>query len=321
MKKVTVIIPNFNGAELLKENLPFVVKAVIYSKSKGIDAYIIVVDDFSKDNSIDVVKRFQRQYDFIKLIINDKNLGFAKSVHIGIEKANSESIILLNSDVIVPENFIYKILEPFENDKVFAVSPIITDINKGVLSGSYKVPFLKKGELKYCKWKHLNFKKEKLLKTFFCEGGSVAISREKYFSIEGFDPIYEPFYFEDTDLCVKAWKRGWISYFFTEVEVIHNHKSTISKFFSKQYIKRIMRRNRFIFLWSNLPIKYLFFIHVPFILYRLIFYSIKFDFSYFLGFISALLSIMKIKKKREIEGCDSFFKIIEEINKDFNKII
>jgi len=321
MKKITVVIPNFNGAELLKENLPYVVNAIkISNKSKKLLSDLIIVDDSSTDDSVEVIKIFQRKHDSIQFIINKKNLGFAKSVHRGIEESEADFIILLNTDVIIPEDFILKIVEPFEDNKVFAVSPVITDNNKGILSGSYKVPFLKRGEIKFKKWKHLDFKREKLLKTFFSEGGSVALDRKKYFKIGGFDDIYEPFYFEDTDLCIKAWKKGWISYFLTDLKVIHNHKSTISKFYSKNFIKKIMRRNRFIFLWSNLPKNYLISVHIPFIIQRLIFNTLKLDFSYLTGLFSALKFINKIKLKRKKEGSKNFFDIIDEINKDFENL-
>ncbi len=322
MKKVSIIIPNFNGEELLKKCIPFVINSIKFAKkTEDIEIDLIVVDDASSDNSKEVIKHFQKENSFIRLVINRKNLGFAKSVHTGIEKSEADYIILLNSDVIIPENFIEKILQPFSlKDKIFAISPLIVDNNLRILSGSYKVPFLKRGEIKFKKWKHLNFKKEKLLKTLFCEGGSVAFNKEIYFQINGFDEIYEPFYYEDTDLCVKAWKKGWKSYFLTELQVIHDHKSTISKFYSKKFIKNIMRRNRFIFLWSNLPKNYLLKIHIPFIIQRLLFNSLKLDFSYLSGLIMATRYLKKIKEKREDEGTDKFFEIIDEIFADYQKI-
>ncbi len=317
-KAISFLIPNYNGSELLKENLPSVINAVNYYYEKfnqNID--ILIVDDYSTDNSVETIKNFTKKFPFIKYISNNSNKGFGKNCNIGFKNINSDIVILLNTDVKIPENFIEEIIKPFKYTDTFAVSPTIEDFNKGILSGSYKVPYLKRGEIKYRKWKNLSYGKGNFYLTFFCEGGSVAIDRKKFLEINGFDNIYYPFYYEDNDLCIKAWKKNWKCYFYPGIKVLHKHKSTIAKHYNENYIKTIMRRNRFIFLWSNLPLLYLLFVHIPNIFPRIISYSIKFDFNYIIGLFKALKFVNRIKEKRRAEGTKNFFKIIAQIEGNF----
>ncbi len=315
LKEISVIIPNYNGENLLKENLPLVVSATNFFNLGGGCSEIIVVDDASEDNSISVLKKFKN----IKIVKHTSNKGYAEAVYSGVISAKYRYVFLLNSDVKIPENIFEELLKPFTNQDTFASSPVITNINGRISSGSYKVPFIKRGELKFEKWKHLKFKKEEMLNTLFCSGGSALIDKDKFLSLKGFHPIYKPFYYEDTDICVRAWKKGWQSYFVPSVSVIHHHQSTIKKFHKNFYIKTIMRRNRFFLLWSNLPFKFLLFNHIPNVLPRIVSYSIKFDFSYLSGLICAILNLKSTYLKRKNEP-QTFFEIIDLINKDFRRI-
>src|SRR3990167_2573571 len=111
-KKVSVIIPNYNGEELLSHNLPKVIKYC-----KGCE--IIVVDDASNDNSVKLIKKSYRN---IKLIKNSKNLGFARSINMGVESASGDLVLLLNTDVSPRKNFLKNALKLFKNSNLFAVA-------------------------------------------------------------------------------------------------------------------------------------------------------------------------------------------------------
>ncbi len=314
-KNISVIIPNFNGEKLLEENIPFVLKAKQYYENFGQKCEIIVVDDASKDNSIKFLKKFPN----IKTLELSKNSGYSEAVHSGVKLSEYNYIFLLNNDVKIPENIFFELIKAFEFPNTFAVSPVITNREKRVSSGSYKVPFFKRGELKFRKWRHLDFQKERFLYTLFCSGGSVLIDKKKFLHLQGFHPIFKPFYYEDTDLGIRAWKKNWKSYFASNVSVIHDHQSTINKFYKKFYIKTVMRRNRFFLLWSNLQTKYLLFVHCPNIFLRIISYSLKLDFSYIAGLLKALRYLRKVAIKRKNEA-QNIFEISEKINRDFNRL-
>ena len=115
--KFSVIIPNYNGFELIKKNLP----KVIESLSK-FDAEIIIVDDASKQKEYQELKNFVSELDkreriTIKLIRNEKNLGFSSAVNKGTLESEGEFLVLLNTDVVPEKDF----LNNFKHDYILSV--------------------------------------------------------------------------------------------------------------------------------------------------------------------------------------------------------
>jgi GT2 family glycosyltransferase len=82
-------------------------------------------------------------------------------------------------------------------------------------------------------------------------GGSCAIDRRKYVSIGGLDPLYHPFYVEDTDLSYQAWKRGWKCLLAPASRVVHKHRSTSKTRFGNDYVDNTIRKNQYLFIWKN----------------------------------------------------------------------
>ena len=68
----------------------------------------------------------------------------------------------------------------------------------------------------------------------FTGGGSSAFDRRKFLELGGFDHLYRPFYYEDTDLGFMAWKRGWKVLYEPGSIVFHEHRGTIGKKFSPE---------------------------------------------------------------------------------------
>src|SRR4051812_45581137 len=92
MTKVSVIIPNWNGAHLLKDCLTSLQKQTFK------DFELIIVDNGSKDDSLNIIKNIYPKADVIKL---EKNIGFSPAVNLGIEKAKGDFIFMLNNDTKV----------------------------------------------------------------------------------------------------------------------------------------------------------------------------------------------------------------------------
>ena len=96
MKKIAVVVLNWNGVKLLEQFLPSV-----FSFSN--EATIYVADNASSDNSIQFIKD---NYPTIKIIQNDGNYGFANGYNIALQHVEEEYYCLLNSDVEVTENWL-----------------------------------------------------------------------------------------------------------------------------------------------------------------------------------------------------------------------
>ena len=110
---VAVIIPNFNGEAYIENCLNSL-------KHQTMDAFdIIVVDDASKDRSLEILKGT----DAITLIENAENSGFARSINNGIRAAQNDFVLLLNNDVVVERDFVEKLYAAIKDDpKIFSVS-------------------------------------------------------------------------------------------------------------------------------------------------------------------------------------------------------
>src|SRR5690349_5159666 len=102
---VSIIIVSFNTQKLLDECL-----ASVYASLKGsnVREEIIVVDNVSTDGSKEMVKK---KYPKVILIANSENAGFGKANNQGIRIAKGEMTLLLNSDTIVLDNAIEKMVE------------------------------------------------------------------------------------------------------------------------------------------------------------------------------------------------------------------
>ena len=123
MKKVSVIILNWNGIDLLREYLP----SVRQFTDPGI-ADVIIADNGSDDGSVDFV---YRNYPDFRVFAMTENNGFAQGYNVAIDKIKTEYCVLLNSDVRVTEGWLEPMLEYAEaNPDVAGIQPKILSIRE-----------------------------------------------------------------------------------------------------------------------------------------------------------------------------------------------
>jgi len=276
-KKISVIIPNFNGKELLTKNLPNVLKNCSQCE-------IIIVDDASSDESVDFLKENYKQ---VKIIEQKQNKGFAHSVNIGVKAATADLVLLLNSDVSPKEGFLEKLLGHFKQNNVFAVG--LADYShegkKTVIRGKSGAKFTK-GFLSHFSAKPARGE------SFWVSGGSSLVDRNKFLELGGFDEVYAPFYWEDIDLCYRAAKMGYVCIFEPDAKADHFHaEGAIKKNFSPFYIKAISYKNQFIFVWKNIADIDLVLTHILWLPYHFLKAASTIDKAFFYGFLLALAKI------------------------------
>ena len=111
----SVIIPNWDGRDLLEKYLPSVVAATTVNAANE----IIVVDNGSSDGSADFVRRHFPQ---VKLVALEANLGFGGGSNAGVRAAKNDIVVLLNSDMRADPDFLAPLIAGFTDERVFAVS-------------------------------------------------------------------------------------------------------------------------------------------------------------------------------------------------------
>lgn len=252
--EASIIIPNYNGENLLKKNLPKVLEAEKNKKNKIKE--VIVVDDASTDNSTKVVKK---TFPDISLIKHKENRGFSAAVNTGARAAKGKLLVLLNSDVIPDKDFLAPVFKHFENPKVFAVS--LHEKGYTWARGYFEDGFIGHEQGKTDKKPH---------ETFWVNGGSGVFRRDYWMKLKGMDEkLLGPFYWEDIDLSYRAAKRGLVSFWEPKAKVTHKHETTMSQL-DPSYVDKIRERNQLLFIWKNITSPILFRKHLTGLFRRLI---------------------------------------------------
>ncbi|MHC1699094.1 MAG: glycosyltransferase family 2 protein [Geobacteraceae bacterium] len=275
---ISIVIPNYNGAQLLEQNLPSILAALAHW---GGEFELIVVDDHSTDSSCQLLKE---RFPQVHLLVNSSNLGFSKTCNRGFTIAQYPIGICINNDVKVSVDFIAPLLDHFVEEDVFAVTPNILaerdDQNQGIVHGLYGKGFLKGS---FARLEERGTVQE----NFYAIGACVAYDLVKFRALGGYAEIYSPYLFEDVDISYRAWKRGWKSLSEPGTTVWHYSSATIGKT-KKRQKRTIYFRNRFLFHWSNLSDPAFILRNVLFTFFRLSVSFLWCNFTYYSAFWGAL---------------------------------
>lgn len=241
----TVVIPNWNGKDLLAKYIPSIRTALAGNPANQ----ILVVDNGSTDGSASFLRA---TFPEVTVLALPKNLGFGGGSNAGFRAAKNDIVVLLNSDMRVAPDFLAPLLEGFGDSAVFAVSCQIyfTDPTKLREETGLTQGWWQDGAL------HVRHRIDAaivdLFPCFYGGGGSCAFDRSKFLELGGFDSLLAPFYLEDTDLGYMAWKRGWKVLYQPRSVVYHEHRGTIGKTFTQDRIQSVLKKNYVLFCWKNI---------------------------------------------------------------------
>lgn len=116
MSEVTVVIPNYNGMKYLADCL----KALENQEPDTPDFTVLVVDNGSDDGS---VQELRESFKEVETVLLPENTGFCHAVNVGIEKAETPYIILLNNDTKAAPDFVKNLYKAIKKDeRIFSVS-------------------------------------------------------------------------------------------------------------------------------------------------------------------------------------------------------
>ena len=224
---LSVIVVNYNTAHFINQTLRSICRSEI-----DIDYEIIVIDNKSTDNSVDLIKD---QFPNIKLIENPDNYGFSKAVNIAARKSTGECLLLLNPDTIVKENTIADLYNSLTSNKeVEVVGARILDYDgKFQLSSRRSFPsfftslfhvvglsyMFPKSRL-FGRYNYTYINDMKSHEVDSVSGACMMFSRSHFNLVGGFDEDYFLF-FEETDFCIKTKKIGKTILYNANAETIH----------------------------------------------------------------------------------------------------
>lgn len=238
-KSISVVIPTYNGRDLLKKNLPSVYKAL----GETTESYeVIIVDDASTDDSVNFLKENFKE---AIVLTNDLNRGFSPTINKGIKIAKNDLILLLNSDVTLLQDYFSCLFQYFQRDDTFGVSGRFVGLEDDKIQDAGKYPLLS-GSKKIQPYNFYIENPSEWVPTLFVSGGGALVDRKKLLLLGGFDEIYAPFYYEDTDLSLRAWRMGWRCYYEHKAICRHPASTTINKFNKRKKIWITTQRNKLI---------------------------------------------------------------------------
>jgi len=254
MKRIAVIILNWNGRKLLEEFLPSIVR---FSP----EATIYVADNASSDDSVSFIKS---TFPSVKIIQNTANFGFAKGYNQALRFVEEEYYALVNSDIEVTENWLSPILEIFENEpQTSIIQPkILSYKNKEMFEYAGAAGgFIDKYGFPFCRGRIFQSLEKDLgqyndtFDIFWASGACFFIRKEVYRQLNGFD---EDFFAhqEEIDLCWRAFNLHHITKYCGYSTVYHVGGATLNE--SNPHKTFLNFRNSLWMMTKNLPKKKLF---------------------------------------------------------------
>ncbi len=250
MKKVAIVILNYNGRSFLEKFLPNVIE------NSSEHAEIIVADNCSTDDSVEFLKKHHPN---IRLIINDFNGGFSTGYNIALRQIEADYYVLLNSDIEVTKNWIRPVVELMESDeKIAACQPKILsyhDKEKFEYAGAaggyidkYGYPFCR-GRI----FQHLetdNGQYDDVKEIFWATGACMFVKASLYHKFGGLDDSFFA-HMEEIDFCWRLKNLGYKIMYCPNSKIYHIGGGTLPKSSSRKTYLNF--RNNLSLLIKNLP--------------------------------------------------------------------
>ncbi|MBK8088433.1 MAG: glycosyltransferase family 2 protein [Chitinophagaceae bacterium] len=237
---ISVVIPNYNGSNLLPKIIPPCIRALQNTK---LPYEIIVADDCSTDNSTEILQK-----EFPQIIISTAavNSGFSVTANRGISSATYNWVLLLNSDVILEPDYFQPLLKYTTQEKLFAVMGRIIGWDDDIIQDGAKYPVKHGSKIKTSQ--NYILADEQLMRngvlTMYVSGANAFINKTVFSLIGGFNELFSPYYIEDTELSIRGWRLGYSSVYEHFAVCRHKTSSTISTAGRKKTVDIIYRRNK-----------------------------------------------------------------------------
>jgi GT2 family glycosyltransferase len=237
MKKpdLSIIILNYNSGDFLRKCLESIGKV----KKNGFKYEVIVVDNASTDESLKKIQnskfKIQNENLKLKIIKNEKNLGFAAGNNVGIKKARGRYVLFLNPDTIVMPNTFREMIRFMDDNPQAGAATCRVELPNGKLDEACHRGFPTPWNA-FCHFSGLEklFPKSKVFASYTLGwrpldkiheidsgAGAFLILRKKVGDkLNWWDEDYF-WYGEDLDFCYRIKKAGWKIYYVPRVKIIH----------------------------------------------------------------------------------------------------
>jgi len=234
---ISAIIVTYNSGEDLHECLSSLTAAL-----RNFRAEIIVIDNYSTDNTIEVIHSFQKQYSFISFIKNEENFGYTWAINQGLSQVRGRYILTLNPDTVIPESAFDTLILEFDVDpKIGIVSPQFLNSDhtiqrscrrfprhRDVLFHMFGLNSIAAHSRLFNGWKMGDF--DHASREFVDQPqGAFLFCRSSAYRDVGLYDMRFPMFFSDVDWCRRFRDAGWQILFTPAVKIIHHQGRSIHK--------------------------------------------------------------------------------------------
>lgn len=251
MKKISVVILNWNGCEMLRSFLPSVVR---YSDGENVE--VCVADNGSTDTSVAMLKE---EFPTVRIILLGENHGFAEGYNLALREVDAEYVILLNSDVEVTEHWLEPLATYMDtHPEVAACQPKIRSWRQkqmfeyaGAAGG-----FIDRYGYPFCRGRMMHVVEEDsgqydtILPVFWATGAALFVRLADYTDAGGLDSRFFA-HMEEIDLCWRLRSRGRKIVCIPQSTVYHVGGATLKK--ENPHKTFLNFRNNLVMLYKNLP--------------------------------------------------------------------
>lgn len=287
---ISVVMPTYNGLEVLKLSLPSLLEAFEHS---GVDGEILVMENASNDGSAEFVKR---EFPMVTVVERPDNDPLA-AYNEGIDMARGELVTFTNNDMVVTKDYLESIYPHFDDPKIFAVTSRVFEWDRTTIQGYRRVPKFSKGRF----WYLPDVECESAALTIHATGGQSVFRRSTLLELDKFDMLFYPVYHEDLDLTYRAYKRGFQAVYEPRSIVYHIGGHTSKKLYSKIRYDSTLQKNLLLFTWKNIHDPGMIFSHIAWAPVRFLQSLLKGNAGEALGYFKALKQLPECLKKRSSE--------------------
>ena len=268
MIHIAVVILNWNGRHMLERFLPSVLK---YSLMDGeserawqvpnapemeLSSEVVVADNGSIDNSVAFL---QEHYPDVRLILLEKNYGFAEGYNRALEQVKADYYVLLNSDVECTPHWIQPVISMMEREENVAIAqPKLLMFDRkdtfeyaggaGGFIDHYGYPFCRGRLFSTLERDHGQYDDE--CDIFWASGAAMFVRAEVFHELGGLDNDFFA-HMEEIDFCWRAKNSGYDVRYCPRSVVYHVGGGTLPK--SSPFKTRLNFRNNLCMLYKNLP--------------------------------------------------------------------
>jgi len=228
MSELDIVLVSYNTAEYTRRAIESV-----YTETQNTDFKIIMVDNDSKDNSVELIAK---NFPDVEIIQTGANLGFAGGVNIGAKASDSEYVLLLNPDTVILDEAIDKLMAYAKKTPKAGIWGGITlnnDLSLNPNNARARLSFktllfsalgLSKAFNNSCFFNHDNYgcwDRKSDREVDVITGCFFLTPRTLWHELEGLDETFF-MYAEEADYCIRAIKKGYQPRVTANARIIHH---------------------------------------------------------------------------------------------------